>query len=733
MRSSARILAALASLWFALTASGQGTNTTVSLLLERSAVRPGDTFWAALRLQMQPEWHTYWRAPGDAGQATKVKWTLPAGVTAGEIHWPVPERYSEAGLVTHVYHGEVLLLVPVTVGASAAAGEVELQGRVTWLECRKECLQGAANVTAKLKIGAESVASPHQGAIQATLQKLPLKGGDATLSARWAAEPKDDERPLVIELPAGADFFAYENQDFDIAANTTTEPGAPAGRTLIRKNVVKYDGEWPTSFLGLVVGQGPAGATVSREVTVKLGAAGAAAPAARSETPTGTQPAAPVAEPLSPRVLFTMLGFALLGGLILNIMPCVLPVIALKILGFVKQSQEAPGRVRVLGLYYTAGVLASFLALAGLVIAVKAARGGAAWGMQFQNPAFLIVMITVVTLVALNLFGVFEVYLGGGAMSAASGLASKEGGTGAFFNGVLATVLATPCTAPFLGVSLGFAMTQSTAVILLFFLTIGAGLALPYLLLCLQPAWLKFLPKPGAWMVRFKMLMGFPMLATAVWLLSVTLTHFGKDALLWLGLFLVLLALAAWIYGEFIQKGLARRGLSWAAVVTLVAVAFGWILEGKLDWRQPQADVAAGSPAQPRRARDGIAWEAWSPEAVAAARAAGRVVLVDFTADWCLTCKLNKKVALEVPEVRTAITNLNVAAFLGDYTREDPRITEELRRHQRAGVPMVLVFPRDASQPPRVLPEALTKGEVLDALAWAAATAAVSQAGAPGR
>lgn len=732
MRSSARILATLASLWFALAASGQGTNTAVSLLLERSAVRPGDTFWAALRLQMQPEWHTYWRAPGDAGQATKVKWTLPPGLTAGEIHWPVPERYSEAGLVTHVYHGEVLLLVPVTIGASAAPGDVELQGRVTWLECRKECLQGVANVSAKLTIGAESVASPHQGVIQATLQKLPLQDENTTLSARWAAEPKDDERPLVIELPAGADFFAYENQDFDIAANTTTEPGAPAGRTLIRKNVVKYDGEWPASFLGLMVEQGGGGAPVSREVTVKLEAA-AAVPAARSGAAMEAQPAAPVAEPLSPRGLFTMLGFALLGGLILNIMPCVLPVIALKILGFVKQSQEDPGRVRVLGLYYTAGVLVSFLALAGLVIAVKAARGGAAWGMQFQNPVFLIVMIMVVTLVALNLFGVFEVYLGGGAMSAASGLAAREGGTGAFFNGVLATVLATPCTAPFLGVSLGFAMTQGTAVILLFFLTIGAGLALPYLLLCLQPAWLKFLPKPGAWMVRFKMLMGFPMLATAVWLLSVTLTHFGKDALLWLGLFLVLLALAAWIYGEFIQKGLARRGLSGAAVFALVAVAFGWILEGKLDWRHPQADVAAGSPAQPRRARDGIAWEAWSPEAVAAARAAGRVVLVDFTADWCLTCKLNKKVALEVPEVRAAITNLNVAAFLGDYTRENPRITEELRRHQRAGVPMVLVFPRDPSQPPRVLPEALTKGGVLDALAWAAAPPVVSRAAAPAR
>jgi thiol:disulfide interchange protein len=353
-------------------------------------------------------------------------------------------------------------------------------------------------------------------------------------------------------------------------------------------------------------------------------------------------------------------------------------------------------------------VLTSFLALASLVLVVKSAGGDAFWGMQFQDPKFLIAMTTLVLLVALNLFGVFEVYLAGGTMSAASNLASKEGGAGAFFNGVLATLLATPCTAPFLGLSIGYALAQPGWVIVLFFLTVGVGLALPYVLLCMQPAWLKWLPKPGNWMVKFKVAMGFPMLATAVWLTSVTTAHFSNDVF-WLGMFLVVLGLAAWLFGEFIQRGSKNRSMAWAAVVGLLVMAYGWFLEKELHWRNPSSGAASKAVAK----TGPIAWEAWSPAAVDTYRSQRRPVLVDFTASWCTTCQINKRRAIEVDSVAQRIRDLKVAPLLGDFSLKDPLIAAELRRFQRAGVPLVLVYPADPGRSPIVLPDGLFSAATL--------------------
>ena len=415
--------------------------------------------------------------------------------------------------------------------------------------------------------------------------------------------------------------------------------------------------------------------------------------------------------------LWWMLIYAFIGGLILNIMPCVLPVIALKILGFVSEAKSEPRRVRNLGLIYAAGVLLSFLALAALVIGVKAAGNHAGWGMQFGSPVFIVCLTTLVTLVALNLFGVFEVILGGSALNTAGELASKHGAAGAFFNGVLATVLATPCTAPFLGAALGFAFAQSAAVIVLIFLTVGLGLASPYILLSWNPVWLKFLPKPGAWMEKFKIAMGFPMLATVVWLFNVAASSYGKNVL-WLGLFLVIVAFAAWIFGEFVQRGRSRKGVALTMVLILLVGGYAFALEKELDWRKAMPD--AGATGSLKESADGIDWQRWSPEAVATARAAGKVVLVDFTADWCLTCQVNKKTSIEISSVREKIKSLNAVALLGDYTHFPDAITTELNRYHRAGVPLVLVYPKSADAAAIVLPEVLTPGIVLDALDRAA-------------
>jgi thiol:disulfide interchange protein DsbD len=310
-----------------------------------------------------------------------------------------------------------------------------------------------------------------------------------------------------------------------------------------------------------------------------------------------------------------------------------------------------------------------------------------------------VALTVLMTLIALNLFGVFEITLGSRAAGAAVGLASRQGAPGAFFNGVLATVLATPCTAPFLGVALAFAFTQSAPVILGVFAAAGAGFAFPFVLLCAQPGWLKLLPKPGVWMEKFKNAMGFPMLATAVWLLWISAN--APDEVLWLGEFLVIIALAAWVWGEFVQRGLSRKGL--AAVICVLLIAAGI---GLLDETKPSPGA--------------IVWNAWSPQAVEEAQRAGHPVLVDFTAKSCLTCQYNKRTSIEIPSTRAKLKQTGTVALVGDYTREDPAIALELHKFNGGGIPLVLVYSKDPSKPPEKLPTILSPSIVQDALTKAA-------------
>jgi thiol:disulfide interchange protein DsbD len=354
-----------------------------------------------------------------------------------------------------------------------------------------------------------------------------------------------------------------------------------AGKTRIRKEIKRLSGGWPKQISGVIV-QGSGSDRHGWQAKLALEATG-------SGTSTSVTPLADDLTASSPvPALWKMLLYAFVGGLILNVMPCVLPVIALKILGFVGQAKDDPRRARFLGLVYAAGVLVSFLALALLVLGIKAAGHKAGWGVQFSSPYFLVAITTLVTLIALNLFGVFEVHLGGGTMDAAAKLSAKHGPAGAFFNGLLATVLATSCTAPFLGAAVGFAFapSQTAATTLLVFLTVGLGLSLPYVLLSWQPGWLKFLPRPGLWMERFKIAMGFPMLAAAVWLFSLVTVYYDERSW-WLAIFLVTVSVAAWIYGEFVQRHHARPVLAAAAIVIVLFAGYAYALEGHLRWREP--------------------------------------------------------------------------------------------------------------------------------------------------
>ncbi|MGZ8900795.1 MAG: protein-disulfide reductase DsbD family protein [Limisphaerales bacterium] len=697
---------ALLFILFALTtalsrAQDPQPQTTVALFLSHETARPGETVLAAVELTSAPEWHTYWRNSGDSGLPTKIEWELPAGVTAGEIQWPIPKKKELLQVAAYVYESTEYLLVPLTIATNANRGAVEIKAQLTWLECEKVCVMQNGSVTNRLTIGTESKPSASASLIEKARERLP-RMAPFTVNASWTAGTNATTKNLVLEWPAqGAapkpDFYPFEAETYKVQAAVQVEN--TEGKVRLKKMVTLADGvsKWPETIGGLVVNDTSAKSPAGYEVNLKP-----------EERLTSSAPSSSI---------WAVLGIAFLGGLILNIMPCVLPVIALKILSFVNQSGSEPRRARNLGLIYGLGVLFSFAVLAAFVIAVQQTGGIASWGMQYQNPIFLVVMVTLVTLIALNLFGVFEITLAGKAMGSASALASKEGAAGAFFNGVLATVLGTSCTAPFLAAAIGYALGQPAIVTLLIFLMMGVGLAFPYVVLTWNPALLRLLPKPGVWMERFKVAMGFPMLATAVWLYGVAVqAHFGTRGAFWLAMFLLLVALAAWIFGTFIQRGSGKRWFASLIAVAALVFAVGFVLEKQLNWRSPvyvqntDGGIASNS---------GVDWQKWSPEAVAKARTEGRPILVDFTATWCPNCQVNKISSIEIESVEKKLKEIGAVAMIGDFTRSDPLIAQELRKFQRGGVPLVLVYPANQNEAPRVLPEFLTPGIVLDALDWA--------------
>jgi thiol:disulfide interchange protein DsbD len=691
-----RRAAAIFLLLGALTATAFGAHTAATLLLSADTATPGATILAGVQLEMDPGWHTYWKNPGESGQATEIKWTLPPGVTAGEIRWPLPQKLPPAEVTTYGYEDKTILLVPLTLASNVPPGPLEISAKLSWLECKEACVPGAAEVHATQNVGSEMKNSANAELLATWQKKVPAVNTFYQFHAQWENTATNNTRSFVMSNGNGTadknirldavDFFPDANDNFEVQPAIKILSAFSANLQL-QLTVKKFSGDWPKEISGVLVlgtGETRTGAVVKFPITE----AGAAVPTAAAKTET----------PASP--LWLMLIYAFIGGLILNAMPCVLPVIALKILGFVGEAKSSPRRVRALGGIYTVGVLFSFLVFAAIIIGVRAAGQQAGWGGQFSSPVFVVSLTTLVLLVALNLFGVFEVTLGGGAMDAAGNLAQKSGAAGAFFNGVLATILATPCTAPFLGAALGFAFLQPPIIIILIFLTVGLGLASPYLLLSWNPAWLKFLPKPGAWMEKFKVAMGFPMLATVLWLFDVAAGVYG-DKVFWLGIFLVFVAMAAWVFGDFFQRG----GKRFALVITLLLLAAGYAfaLEKKLNWRAPAAksDAAAVAPGL----AEGIAWQAWSPQAVAEARAAGRPVLVDFTARWCLTCNAVVKPAIADASVAAQLKALNAVALLANYSSQPAEMSKEISSHGVAGVPLVLVYPKNPALPPIVLPQ----------------------------
>jgi thiol:disulfide interchange protein/DsbC/DsbD-like thiol-disulfide interchange protein len=698
------------------------------LLLNATEANGGATVLAALKFSINEHWHCYWRNPGNQyGLPIELEWNLPAGVRAGATRWMIPQRreYRDfrglGDFNSYEYSGEAVLIAELTVAADAVLGVQPISANLKWAECKDDgvCVPREKKVTASLTIGDALKPAPNADQFTIWQGKLPQPASaDLTKSARWEGVAVENKRFVQIEVfgaDADIDFYPYEFAGWQVSSISEVTTG-DGGHVIIRKEVTSSDGEWPTTLSGILVNNPGSPNPIGQAFEVAIGNGGE--PQVVTSAAGGEQK----------HSLIYWLMFAFIGGMILNIMPCVLPVISLKILGFVNQAEEAPGRVRQLGLIYSLGVLCSFMVLAAVIIGVQKAGGNALWGMQFSNPAFVICLTTVITLVALNLFGVFEITLTSGTMTAASSLASKHGVSGAFFNGVLTTVLATPCSAPFLIGALGFAFTQPPSIIVLVFAFAGLGLAFPYLLLSWNSRWLKFLPKPGVWMVRFKEAMGFPMLITAFWLLSLSARRFGLDGVLWIGFFLVMVAMAAWIWGAFVQRGTKRRGLAMAIAAFCLAAGYFVALEENLRWRDP-APLAKAGPVDnsgsllvnpQKTSPEGVEWYKWSHAAIDEARAKGHPVLVDFTAKWCVTCRGNKTSSIEINSTRAKLKELNFVSFIADFTDFPPDIAEELIRFQRPAVPMVLVYPADLTKAAAVLPTLLTPGIVHQALDAAA-------------
>lgn len=673
-------------------------------LVAQEAAVPGGTVYVAVRQKIAKGWHTYWRNPGDSGEPTKITWTLPAGWKAGEIVWPTPTRQPIGPLMNYGYSGEVLLPTPIEVPASARAGEtVRLTAAVLFLVCADICIPEEALLTLDLPVAAEPRADGSwSGRIARVLADAPKPAGlTATFSVKG---PKISlavtGTPLEGTNVAGAAFYPFSGTVIEHAGAQIIERG-PRGLTLTLPagaDVVR--GQARATLAGVLVLPGAAYEISATAGPAPAGAAGLGPPAADAA---GRGPGLPAA-----------LLFAFLGGLILNLMPCVFPILSMKAAALAGHAHEAR-TARRQGLAYLAGVLATFLALAGALIALKAAGEAVGWGFQLQSPVAVAALATVMLLVALNLSGVFEV---GASLQGVGGRLAdgKRGLTGSFMTGVLAVVVAAPCTAPFMGPAMGFALTQDAAVSLLVFATLGLGLAAPFVALSFAPPLLRLLPRPGAWMETLRNLLAFPMYGTAAWLVWVLAQQTGPTGLA-LGLAAaVVAAFAAWLFGRA-QRREHAPVMRWIAAAMLLAVCgliYGLLLA------PPRAGTpAAASEAGPASAVE-LPSEVWSPARVAGLRAEGRPVFVNFTAAWCVTCQVNEQVALSTRTVAEALKSSGAVYLKADWTNRDAAIAGALAEHGRAGVPLYLVYGSDGG-PPVILPQLLTAGLVAEALGKAAA------------
>lgn len=653
---------------------------TAELTTLSPEIAAGGTVQAGLVLTIEEHWHVYWINAGDAGGPPTIKWTLPEGMTAGPMQFPPPTRLPLGPLMDFGYEDGVAFPVTLTAAPTMKPGKVHLDAHVSWLVCSSQCLVGKAHLGLDLTVVKGPVpAAPAVGALGSALASLPKP-----LPATMSVTAVGDAKQILVTLKTGtretdAAFYPFDTDVIENAAQQPVEPLADGVKIWVKR--APDATSLPATLHGLI----ELSKTEAYEFTVPVSQ--------------GAVPAVPAAANKNPDMstttdlnAFSAIGLAFLGGLLLNLMPCVFPVLFLKGLSLVHSADEERGRQRAHGLMYTAGIVVSFWAIVAVLLVLRAGGRELGWGFQLQSPGFVAVLASLVFFLGLSLAGQFEIGLS--LTSAGGELAKKPGLTGSFFTGVLATVVATPCMAPLMGAAVGFALVQAAWVTFLVFTALAIGLALPYLLLTMQPQWTKFLPRPGAWMETLKQLVSVPLFGTAIWLAWVYGQLYapdGVDRMAWLLSCFLVLAIAGWALG----KWPAKWGSAIAAVVLIV-------LALALPLHKPTVDK--------------LVWKPYTEANFAAARATGDPVFVDFTAAWCLSCQVNERAVLQSKDVERALEKNHMQLLKADWTQYDPVITKELAAVGRSGVPTYVIYPPGKVSNADVLPELLTKDVVLKAI-----------------
>ena len=681
----------------------QTDHVEAELVAERTAAEPGKHLRVGLRLKMDAQWHTYWRNPGDTGLPTTLKWELPAGFAASDIEWPAPQRINVGPFANYGYEGEIVLPVLLSVPVGLTPGTVvPLKVRAEWLVCREQCIPGGADLGLELKSAGNSTPDPRWASLFAKASAdLPR----AASEWQWSAYKTPGKLELVWQPPSGS--AAPSRVQFFPYAEGVIEPAArqalfrlPDGRFRLSLVLSKNLAQMPAGIEGALTSASAwgEGALVGAHALFVSATVDSALPASvQGGTPLDTTVEFAGGAAQSLTGLMAAIALAVVGGLILNLMPCVFPVISLKVLGFAQQAHGKLSVIRNHGLTFAGGVVLSFVALAGIVLALRAGGEDLGWGFQLQSPAVVTGLAILFFLLTLNIAGFFEL-----STLVPSGVATFEVRNpyvNSFLSGVLAVVIASPCTAPFMGAALGFALAQPAGEALTVFAALGFGMALPYLLLAWYPAWLKRLPKPGPWMVWLKQLLAIPLAATVIWLGWVLTQQSGADAFARLLFVLLLLGVGVWC----MQQRLMSRSFSRTFAIVAVLAA-GWVA-----WPLV-VDAEAGAT---KSAASGN-WQNYSRVRLDELVNAGKPVFVEFTAAWCVSCEANKKLVLEREDVINAFAEKKVVLLRADWTRRDPEITAALAEFGRRGVPVYALY--RPGKPTLVLPEILTPGILRDAL-----------------
>lgn len=668
------------------------THLTVELVTENPAIAPNKDFLAGLHFVLEPGWHIYWINAGDSGLPPRVTWQLPAGITAGAIQFPAPRRLPLGPLMDFGYQDQVMFPIPMRADASVKPGTaVDLRGSVHFLVCREVCIPGKADVSRTIAVAAQL--PPPDPKVEplfiAAERQLPRN-----LPAGAAVSIQPTKTAFVITLKTGqrvesAEFYPFDPNIIANAAPQALKPLADGLQVTVEKSSDLQQSQ--LHIHGLIKLSDGTAYQFTAPVTAHFGAAGAGGNSGS---------------------LLRILGLAFLGGIILNLMPCVFPVLFIKGLSLVQSSTHERRRLRAHGAMYTLGILASFWLIVALLLVLRAGGSHVGWGFQFQSPYFLAFMTLLLFFLGLSLAGQFEIGLS--ITSAGGQLAQRGGYSGSFFTGVLATVVATPCTAPFMGAAIGFALTQNALVTFEIFTALALGLAAPYVLLTLQPAWVRILPKPGAWMEYLKQAVSIPIFLTVIWLVWVFAQVAGPNGVAGLLAGLLFTAIAGWVLGHW-----PARWASAIVAILLLAVAIALPSVAAKGVRRSIA-VRSGTAAS------GATWQAFDPQKLDQLRAQGKSVFVDFSAAWCLSCQVNERVVLDRPEVEQAFRKSGVVLMRADWTNHDDTITEALAKLGRSGVPAYALYTGGAQNPPKLLPEVLTTGIVLDALKQVPATGTVA-------